>query len=214
MKERVSTYTGERIEITYDRSKCIHAAECGRSGVGLFDVSKDPWCDPDAVDAEVAAEVVGRCPSGALKYRRLDGGPSESHPDRNRVAVQPSGPLYASGNIVLKHAGQEVRESRVALCRCGHSKNKPFCDNAHKKAEFKDAGPVASAPEPIDLEPGPVTIEAYPNGPYVAAGPVHLHAASGREAFRGTKTALCRCGGSQNKPFCDGTHRKIGFEAP
>jgi CDGSH iron-sulfur domain-containing protein 3 len=57
-------------------------------------------------------------------------------------------------------------------------------------------------------------IIALDNGPYLVKGPVVLLDAGGNEfsAERST-VALCRCGGSANKPFCDGTHSKIGFRA-
>ena len=59
-----------------------------------------------------------------------------------------------------------------------------------------------------------VTIQTRPNGPYLVQGPIHLVDADGKEfTVSGDRVALCRCGGSTNKPFCDGTHSKIGFQA-
>jgi CDGSH-type Zn-finger protein len=59
-----------------------------------------------------------------------------------------------------------------------------------------------------------VTITATANGPLLVAGPITLRDAKGnvRELAKDT-IALCRCGASTNKPFCDGTHSKVGFEA-
>ncbi|MFH1560766.1 MAG: CDGSH iron-sulfur domain-containing protein [Chloroflexota bacterium] len=60
-----------------------------------------------------------------------------------------------------------------------------------------------------------VTITLLPNGPFVVAGPMRLVDSEGAEyQLKGDKIALCRCGGSSNKPFCDGTHRSIDFQAP
>jgi CDGSH-type Zn-finger protein len=60
-----------------------------------------------------------------------------------------------------------------------------------------------------------VKIRAREDGPYLVDGPAVLVDADGNESpIEGKTVALCRCGGSQNKPFCDGTHRKIDFEAP
>jgi 3-phenylpropionate/trans-cinnamate dioxygenase ferredoxin subunit len=57
------------------------------------------------------------------------------------------------------------------------------------------------------------TIQILPNGPYLVAGKVTLLDATGKKIEAGEKIALCRCGASTNKPFCDGTHSKVGFEA-
>jgi 3-phenylpropionate/trans-cinnamate dioxygenase ferredoxin subunit len=57
------------------------------------------------------------------------------------------------------------------------------------------------------------TIQVLPKGPYLVAGKVTLLDASGNPIEAGEKIALCRCGASTNKPFCDGTHSKVGFDA-
>jgi CDGSH-type Zn-finger protein len=58
-----------------------------------------------------------------------------------------------------------------------------------------------------------VTIQTRHNGPYLVKGPVRLVDADGTEfTTTGDTIALCRCGGSTKKPFCDGTHSKIGFQ--
>jgi len=59
-----------------------------------------------------------------------------------------------------------------------------------------------------------VRISTYDNGPYLVSGPVIIQDADGNEyPVKKQTVALCRCGGSTNKPFCDGTHSKIGFQA-
>lgn len=214
MKEQVSTYTGKDIEIVYDRRLCIHAAECGRGSRALFNVEKDPWCDPDAVSADVAAAVVERCPTGALRYKRLDDGGEDTVVDFNSVMVSPDGPLYVKGDLDLQNINNPFQhiQSKVALCRCGASSNKPFCDGSHGKAGFKDSGAIASDCTAESQNPASLKIKGLKNGPLVFEGPVTIHAASGRKAFCGDKTALCRCGASNNKPFCDGRHMAINFE--
>lgn len=208
-RERVSTYTGDNVEISYDRDKCIHAAECGRGSAKLFDASKDPWCDPDAVDADTALRVVERCPTGALTARRLDGEYAHTVSGVAQVQVNPDGPVYVSGD--LKLAGEPVAP-RLALCRCGASRNKPLCDRSHVKAGFRDSGPVNCDPATGALDAGPLNITPVPDGPVILEGPFELRAASGRVAMRGKRAALCRCGQSKNKPFCDGSHTEAGFK--
>ena len=58
-----------------------------------------------------------------------------------------------------------------------------------------------------------VTIEVRPNGPYILNGSIELRDANGTVLPTQTRTVLCRCGASTNKPFCDGTHAKVGFQA-
>ena len=59
-----------------------------------------------------------------------------------------------------------------------------------------------------------VTITARENGPYLVRGPVSIRDADGTEyRVERDTVALCRCGGSTTKPFCDGTHSKVGFQA-
>ena len=120
--------------------------------------------------------------------------------------------LYVRGTITLVRGGEATQETRVALCRCGASLNKPYCDNSHRQAGFADPGAL---PASIPAEPGvnmsaPLTITPTTNGPYQVNGPLTLHGSGGRTAFALT-TFLCRCGASRNKPYCDGSHRTIDF---
>jgi CDGSH-type Zn-finger protein len=97
------------------------------------------------------------------------------------------------------------------LCRCGLSRNKPFCDNSHESAGFVDRGAIGERGDGCEAPVGPVKVHPMKDGPLVLSGNVEMIAGSGRVAWRGTKAALCRCGKSDNKPFCDGSHRKVGF---
>jgi CDGSH-type Zn-finger protein/uncharacterized Fe-S cluster protein YjdI len=210
-RERISTYEGETLTITYDRGRCIHAAECGRGSKVLFDVSKDPWCDPDLVTTEEAVRIVERCPSGALSYTPKGDTPAETMPKANEVWVHPHGPLYVHGDIDLQAGDGREQTARVALCRCGQSALKPYCDGSHEKAKFRDAGPINSDLEGDALPAGPLAINLADGGPLLLKGPHTLYAGSGRPAKRSEKNALCRCGHSKNKPFCDGSHKDAGF---
>lgn len=213
MARRLKTYSAEAIDIHFDRRRCIHAAECGRAAGELFVGKREPWCDPTRVPVEEAAEVVERCPTGALFYDRKDGGPAEAPPPANSLHVTPGGPIHVRGELeVHTPDGAVSKETRLALCRCGASKNKPYCDNAHRKADFTDQGPVASS-SPVDASPatGPVTITVRANGPIQVKGEVAVHSGSGRLAQRADEVYLCRCGQSAKRPFCDGAHKRVGF---
>ena len=95
--------------------------------------------DAKAAPADAIARVIERCPTGALQYERRDGGPQEAPPPKNSVRIAADGPLYLYGRVRVDDAdGQPVvRDTRVALCRCGQSALKPFCDGTHKKIGFK-----------------------------------------------------------------------------
>lgn len=208
-----TNYPGAAVDVQYDRRRCIHAAECGRGLHEVFDAERDCWIDPDAASVEAVVAVVERCPTGALTYIRKDGGPEESIPTRNEAIVSPAGPVYLRGRVRVGDGDAPI-QTRVALCRCGASKIKPYCDGSHRKADFRDAGPVAEDPA-SEEEPGAgeLVVSAFPDGPVRVKGPLTLRAASGRVASRGDQIFLCRCGQSGKRPFCDGTHKRVGFKS-
>jgi CDGSH-type Zn-finger protein len=135
--------------------------------------------------------------------------------------IQPGvdGPLRLEGEIEVYAADGTLigKFAEVWLCRCGRSRNKPFCDGSHKAAQFRDPVDIPSSYQPKVLEtpePGNLlkcTLKA--NGPIRCIGSMQIHDPSGKAAWTGTQAALCRCGHSKMRPFCDGTHREIGFEA-
>ncbi|MBW2507611.1 MAG: CDGSH iron-sulfur domain-containing protein [Deltaproteobacteria bacterium] len=213
--KKIFDYPGAAADVHWDGRLCIHIAECGRAKNDLFVGGRQPWCQPDLVSTEEVAEVVSRCPSGALTYERKDGGPEESAASENVVSVMYSGPLYVRGDLEIDGAAADMSgvRFRAALCRCGRSKNKPFCDNSHEAAGFKDYGAVGDSGDGSAPQGGTLKVGKAPKGPLLLSGNFTIVAASGRRAWAGTKAALCRCGESKNKPFCDGSHKEAGFEA-
>jgi len=186
---------------------------------------------PVNAPADEVAAVVRRCPTGALHFERLDGGPGEPTPERNWAIVTRGGPIVLNGDLTIASPGEApVRETRVGLCRCGASKFKPFCDGSHWESGFRDVGtlpeigftplpaetPAAGAPAanvPPASPSGPVTVTPTANGPVIVEGGVEFLAGDGQARRRVARAALCRCGRSENKPFCDGSHRSAGFTA-
>jgi CDGSH-type Zn-finger protein len=93
--------------------------------------------DVNAADPDEIAETVMRCPTGALHFVRLDGGSREPVPEETLITERPNGPLYVRGRLKVRRQDGSVREeTRVALCRCGQSGNKPFCDGTHYRIGF------------------------------------------------------------------------------
>ncbi|MEE2778044.1 MAG: CDGSH iron-sulfur domain-containing protein [Acidobacteriota bacterium] len=144
-----------------------------------------------------------------------DGGPAAVPADENVALVSNNGPLYLKGDLRVSGAAEDMSgvRYRAALCRCGKSARKPFCDNSHEQAGFRDYGAVGQEGDGIKINGGPLEVSPAPNGPLVVSGNLTIVAGSGRRAWQGTKVALCRCGESENRPFCDGAHARVGFEA-
>ncbi len=208
-------YTGENADITYNLKRCIHAEQCIKRLPGVFDKDKRPWIQPADESGDVLLNLVEHCPSGALHVIRKDGGAEEVTPAINRVTLWPNGPLEISGDLTLTGAAVDIAgETRVTLCRCGDSKNKPFCDNSHKDLGFTALNPIAPAVAPVlEVEGGALHITVQPDGCLNISGNLRLISETGIEVFAGESARLCRCGGSNNKPFCDGSHFKTGFQA-
>ena len=128
-------YQGENITVFFEARRCLHAAECVRGLPDVFDTGKRPWIQPDHAAAETVAEVVRRCPTGALHYARS--GREETGDETTQITPQPDGPLFIRGKLTIETPEGELEETRVALCRCGQSSNKPFCDGTHSKVGWR-----------------------------------------------------------------------------
>jgi uncharacterized Fe-S cluster protein YjdI/CDGSH-type Zn-finger protein len=143
-------YRGTSIEVSFDIDLCIHAAECIRGLSAVFDRDRQPWVLPNNATAEAVSVVVERCPTGALQYHRLDGESDEKTRRVTIVTPVENGPLVVRGDVVVRHQdGRLERLPRAALCRCGHSNNKPFCDNQHLEVGFQAPGAIP-APSGLD----------------------------------------------------------------
>lgn len=132
----------------------------------------------------------------------------------NILIVRPDGPLQFSGEITLEDAeGTVLQQGEEAwLCRCGQSQDKPFCDGAHKQCGFSDPAVFEdSRRESLESESGPLTLTLKPDAMLIARGPLTIRSQDGNSESTRNRAALCRCGQSQNKPFCDASHKQCGF---
>ncbi|WP_327682649.1 (4Fe-4S)-binding protein [Kitasatospora sp. NBC_00458] len=126
----VRAYPGDGITVSFDAEVCRHAAECVHGLPSVFDTAKRPWIMPDAAEPGVIAEVVRRCPTGALTYRSADGG-TEAPERPTTVRRTADGRLLLRGQLRIADAGGEVRETtRAMLCGCGGSAGQPYCDRS------------------------------------------------------------------------------------
>ncbi|MDE2053019.1 MAG: CDGSH iron-sulfur domain-containing protein [Gammaproteobacteria bacterium] len=121
------------------------------------------------------------------------------------------GPYAVRANIQLDG---ERGVFRATLCRCGASRNKPFCDGSHNQVKFTASGePSSGKTDMLAVRDGVLAIDPETDGPLRVRGNLEITSGTGRVVARVTQARLCRCGGSGNKPFCDGTHAKIGFRS-
>lgn len=217
MRERIFTYDSDEIKVTWDKQRCIHAEKCVHGLNEVFNPDQRPWIQPEKGTVDEIADVIERCPTGALKYETKSGERVEEPPSKNRIQLQEDGPVYFFGDLEVQDAeGNTVLEdTRFAMCRCGASKNKPACDNSHQKLDWSaDVHADTSKLEPLDEENhDKLLIKLMKNGPVLLEGNYTLESTAIGSHTSSKNIALCRCGGSSNKPFCDGTHKHIGFEA-
>ena len=137
--DKRTNYIGKRVTIHDNRGICAHSRHCTDNLPTVFDVSKDPWIDPFGASDQEIIDTVKKCPSGALSYT-VDG---VEHRDQEREAmltVTKDGPYEITGGIELMEQplGEGASTEHYSLCRCGASRNKPFCDGAHLDIGFKD----------------------------------------------------------------------------
>ncbi len=131
-----TTYSADGITLSDDRSVCAHFGQCTDRLPAVFRADEEPFVDPAAAPPAQIAEVVRGCPSGALAL------PVEEHYSPSITPIV-DGPYRVRGAVQVVGADGEpypVRH-RQTLCRCGHSRNKPFCDGSHWYAGFRDPLP-------------------------------------------------------------------------
>ena len=131
----------------------------------------------------------------------------------NEVLVSNGGPLQIIGNIILIHEDGSVQyANHLSLCRCGHSRSKPVCDDQHVDMEFLHSGKIFEVSEfAASSRPSKITISCIKDGPIKFSGRIKVHNQFGQECVK-MRGSLCRCGQSARKPFCDGSHSRIGFK--
>lgn len=210
MSEDTEAYAGRLVTILVRGSRCIHSRACVLDRPDVFvPNAAGAWVHPDSASPEVIAALARNCPSGAISCQRHDGGAAEGAPAVNVIRVRENGPLAFHAELDI--AG-DCSAFRATLCRCGASRRKPFCDGSHAGAGFRASGePAGRESAPLPRRDGPLVVTPLPNGPLAVTGAVEICTGTGRTVARAEKTALCRCGASGSKPFCDGSHARIGF---
>ena len=137
--DRLETYEGREITVLDNRGVCSHAGYCTSGLPEVWRSGTEPWIDPDAAGKAAILEIIHRCPSGALSYLEQGQARTEFH-ESAEIQVSRDGPFYVRGSVELKEVafGEGASREHYVLCRCGASKNKPFCDGSHWYAGFQD----------------------------------------------------------------------------
>jgi len=301
-------YTNGEVTIVWKPKLCIHSGVCVRTLPKVYRPKERPWIKIEHATTEEIKAQISKCPSGALSYFMNDQedeyekASEDSRITKQKIEIEKDGPYIVSGNIPIEKAEmtpdnrgipyefnkleEYPQESVYALCRCGHSKNKPFCDDSHvevnfkgtetaTKKKYKDLANTISGPElkvtdvsefcasarfcaraggirrlvkesdnslskenaiqeasdcpsgrlivwdkksdkaiEPDFEPN-ITILEDPgkrlSGPIYVKGGIQVISSDGTKYEKRNRVALCRCGKSGNKPFCDGSHIKEKF---
>jgi CDGSH-type Zn-finger protein/uncharacterized Fe-S cluster protein YjdI len=205
---------GKEVTITFDGTRCVHSRNCVLSHPEVFVPNvKGEWIYPDAARADVVLALGVNCPSGAIRVARNDGSESsDAAPMVNLLRIRENGPLAFEAPLLMR--GVAEPGPRATLCRCGASANKPYCDGSHSAAGFTATGePAVKEADALAERNGTVAVTPLPNGPLKVVGNLEVVSGTGHTVNKVTQTFLCRCGHSQNKPYCDGSHKAAGFVA-
>lgn len=135
MRFKKREYTKEDLTVIWDMPKCIHSENCWRQLGTVFRRNEKPWIALEGAGVDEIKDQIDKCPSGALSYRMK----GEQINEHMKVTITENGPAIISGSCTIQHRDgtTEERDGNTALCRCGASTNKPFCDGSHNQSGFE-----------------------------------------------------------------------------
>lgn len=188
------------------------SAESGDSFVAYMNEPAEQQREPSADGQQEKLTTTARALDRWFKERQKNQGAPRLLEVPNEAMVTNGGPLQITGNITLVNEDGSVQyANHLTLCRCGASGAKPTCDGQHLEVEFLNAGKITEVSEiPASHRPSKITISCIKDGPITFRGRLRLHNQFGQECVK-MRGSLCRCGQSTNKPFCDGSHERMGF---
>lgn len=142
MPKETFKYPNEDITVLWKPKRCIHSTRCWKGLIEVFDPKEKPWIKMDSATTEKIIEQVKQCPSGALSYHinnEIPNAIASESVDLLKIEATLNGPYLIKTRCLIAHSNgrEETKNGTVALCRCGASLNKPYCDGSHKKIGFK-----------------------------------------------------------------------------
>ena len=147
MPKETVKYTNNEVTVVWKPKACIHSTICWKGLIEVFNPKEKPWVKINGAATEQIIEQVKKCPSGALSYYFNKEITAENPPEKKavestgstKIDVSPNGPYVIKTTCLIVHTDgkEEIKTGTVALCRCGASANKPFCDGSHQKIGFE-----------------------------------------------------------------------------
>jgi uncharacterized Fe-S cluster protein YjdI len=147
MSPETFKYTNNEITVVWKPKTCIHSTLCWKGLIEVFNPKEKPWIKMDGDATEKIIEQVRKCPSGALSYYLNAEAVADTTKDKvvaesasiMKIQVTPNGPYLIKTECLIVHSDgrEEIKTGTVALCRCGASGNKPYCDGTHRKVGFE-----------------------------------------------------------------------------
>lgn len=147
MPKDTHKYSNDDITVVWKPNTCIHSTICWKGLIEVFNPKEKPWIKMDGATTNKIIEQVKKCPSGALSYYLNAEVSSEEAPDKViaeaanilKIDVSANGPYLIKSACLVVHSDgrEETKTGTVALCRCGASANKPYCDGNHRKVGFE-----------------------------------------------------------------------------
>jgi uncharacterized Fe-S cluster protein YjdI len=136
-------YANKEITILWKPNLCSHSTKCWKGLLTVFNPSLKPWINPNGATSENIIAQINQCPSGALSFIVNEDKNTMTNTNQETVEhiveVTENGPLLIYGTIKVKDTmgNETIKNKTTAFCRCGASKNKPYCDGSHVKINFK-----------------------------------------------------------------------------
>ena len=140
-KEVIKEYSNGELTVVWEPKKCIHSGICYETLPNVYHPNERPWVTPENATTDELKSQIDNCPTGALSYyMNKEEKQEKEDPDHTKIKILPNGPLLVSGTIHVtdKDGNVEIRTKNTTFCRCGVSKNKPYCDGEHIRTGFKD----------------------------------------------------------------------------
>lgn len=140
MEKITKKYTNGDITVVWKPRLCVHSAICFTELPKVFIPYERPWVNMKAASTEEIMDTVSRCPTQALSYYYNNEKEVTKKTDKSsaEISLIKNGPIVVKGSFKLTDTdGNEiVTENNAVLCRCGYTKNSPFCDGSHVMHDF------------------------------------------------------------------------------
>jgi uncharacterized Fe-S cluster protein YjdI len=141
MPKQTHRYTNGEVTVIWKPEQCIHSKICWTQLRDVFDPAKRPWVNMEGADTQAIIDQVKKCPSGALSFdmnENKEAAVQSASASITNIDILPNGPILIKTNCQISFGNSEVttKEGITALCRCGASNNKPYCDGSHNRIGF------------------------------------------------------------------------------